>query len=103
MAVTCSFCEIIAHELPGLYGEWRDTVAISPIRPVTSGHLLVVPRQHIENNPQVAALTIERAAILANQHESADIVTGIGSAATEHLCVHVIPRRVGDGLTITLD
>jgi len=98
----CSLCEIIIHSLPGLYGVWRDTVAISPIRPVTSGHLLVVPKQHIENNPQVAALTMERAAILANQYESAAIVTGIGTAATEHLCLHVIPRRVGD-VSITLD
>ena len=102
----CFFCEVIAGRLPGPgpYGEWRDTVAISPLRPVTPGHLLVIPRQHIvdaASNPQLAALTMERAAILAGQHESADIITSIGSVTSQtilHLHLHVVPRRNGDGL-----
>jgi histidine triad (HIT) family protein len=102
----CPFCEIVAGRAPGVFATWRDAVAIEPLNPVTPGHLLVVPRQHVADaaeNPQVAAVTMERAAALAIRYDAANIITSIGEAATqtvEHLHLHVVPRRPGDGLAL---
>ncbi|HEY3477867.1 MAG TPA: HIT domain-containing protein, partial [Streptomyces sp.] len=67
---------------------------------------LVVPRVHVADagvDPDVTAAVMRRAAELAGVVESANIITSVGAAATQtvfHLHVHVVPRRVGDGLAL---
>jgi histidine triad (HIT) family protein len=105
----CPFCTRVAA------GEFdysdRYAVAFEPLNPVTEGHLLVVPREHVSDagsGPEIAGRVMEFAALLAGPLEFADwpgynIITSAGSAATQvirHLHLHLVPRREGDGLAL---
>lgn len=105
----CVFCDIIAGTGPAtIVREWPDALAFVPLNPVVpdGGHILVVPRQHVEDaveNPAVTAATMARAAEFAAEHEASNIITSIGKAATQsvfHLHVHVIRRAPGDQLMV---
>lgn len=103
--MTCVFCGIIAGVAPAVVvREWPDAVAIVPLDPVTPGHLLVVPRVHVVDatvDPEVTGVAMRRAAELAAP--PCNLITSAGAAATQtvwHLHIHVVPRRVGDGLPL---
>jgi histidine triad (HIT) family protein len=103
----CVFCGIIAGTQPStMVWEWRDAVAFRPLNPVTNGHTLIVPRQHVRDaveNAAVTVLTMGRAAELAGEFPASNILTSVGAAATQtvfHLHIHLIPRCVGDGLML---
>ncbi|MFD4481566.1 HIT family protein [Streptomyces sp. NPDC058471] len=107
MSADCTFCAIVAGELPAtIVREWDDTVAILPRGGCTEGHVLVIPRTHVADagvDPEVTARTMARAAELMAEHEDANIITSKGSVATQtqfHLHVHVVPRVEGDGLAL---
>lgn len=107
MSADCTFCAIVAGELPAtVVREWDDTVAILPRGGCTEGHVLVIPRTHVADagvDPEVTARTMARAAELMAEHEDANIITSKGSVATQtqfHLHVHVVPRVEGDGLAL---
>lgn len=82
----------------GIYGVFE------PLNPVTRGHVLVVPERHVESasaDPSLAAGCMEIAATIAARHRSANIITSIGTSATQsvpHLHLHVVPRTPNDGL-----
>lgn len=43
----CVFCEIIAGRAPAtVIRDWPDALAIVPLKPVTDGHTLVMPKIH---------------------------------------------------------
>jgi len=46
----CIFCKIIAKEIPS-YTIWENDrfLAFLDLRPVNPGHLLIIPKEHIEN------------------------------------------------------
>jgi histidine triad (HIT) family protein len=46
----CIFCKIIRKEIPAMI-VWEDEhcVAFLDVRPVNPGHLLIVPKEHIES------------------------------------------------------
>jgi histidine triad (HIT) family protein len=46
----CLFCKIIAKEIPS-YTVWENGtfLTILDIHPVNPGHLLIIPKEHIEN------------------------------------------------------
>ncbi|WP_374778704.1 HIT domain-containing protein (plasmid) [Streptomyces sp. NBC_01310] len=107
MSAGCTFCAIVAGELPAtVVREWDDTVAILPRGGCTEGHVLVIPRVHVADagvDPQVTARTMARAAELMAEHEDANIITSKGAHGTQtqyHLHVHVVPRVEGDGLAL---
>src|SRR5258707_2558443 len=102
----CPFCDRILHVL---YDYSDDhCVAFPPLLPVTPGHFLVVPRKHVAHvleNPVQASYALKFAGYLANEMglESANFITSAGRSATQsvfHLHVHVVPRRLGDGLVL---
>lgn len=111
---TCPFCAIINHGpswpsagQPGeVVREWPGALAIRPRRPVTPGHLLVVPRAHVVDageDPGITATTVAAAAELAAELDAANLITSKGTAATQtvpHLHIHVVPRHTGDGLAL---
>lgn len=87
--------------------DWHalHVVAFAPLNPVTVGHMLIVPREHVVDAaeaPDVAAAAMRCAAAFARDMRlDANIITSIGPAATQtvrHLHLHVVPRRDGDGL-----
>jgi histidine triad (HIT) family protein len=81
-------------------------VVFSPLNPVTRGHVLVVPSVHVPHaafDPKFTAEVMRCAAELADVVGDCNIITSVGPAATqtvEHLHVHVVPRRPGDGLPL---
>jgi len=46
----CIFCKIVGKEIPA-YTVWEDDLfmAFLDVRPVNPGHLLIIPKEHIEN------------------------------------------------------
>jgi histidine triad (HIT) family protein len=103
----CVFCSIVAGEAPAtIVGEWPDAIAIRPRHPVTPGHVLVIPREHVVDvgtDPAVSARAMAAAAELAGKLPAANVITSRGSAATQtvfHLHLHVVPREHGDDLPL---
>jgi histidine triad (HIT) family protein len=104
----CVFCGIIAGTEPAtIIREWPDALAFVPLGPVVpGGHTLVVPRRHVADavqDPAVTAATMLRAIELAAGYEASNILTSVGSAATQsvfHLHLHVIRRAAGDQLMV---
>jgi len=101
---TCPFCDRIKA---GDYDrQWSDAVAFQPPNPVTDGHVLVVPRRHVDHaaeNPITTGAVMVAAAEMARALMPCNIITSVGPEATQtvkHLHVHVVPRRRDDGLTL---
>jgi histidine triad (HIT) family protein len=109
----CIFCRIVAGDVPvTTVDQWDDAIAFIPHNPVAQGesaHVLVVPEKHVVDfleDPQVTALTAERAAELANWLKDEyggdwNLITSAGPDATqtvEHLHLHLVRRVAGDGL-----
>lgn len=107
---TCTFCRILAGDLPAdVVLSDDDVVAFLDHRPLFPGHVLVVPRQHVEllGDLPAAALGPLSARV---QQISAVVPPALGAEGTfvavnngvsqsvPHLHVHVVPRRRGDGL-----
>lgn len=103
----CVFCDIAAgrvDKMPSHFADIGDSVIFEPLNPVTSGHLLVVPKRHVRNaaeDPGLTASVMRAASVLAGTWPAANIITSLGRVATQsvfHLHIHVVPRRPGDGL-----
>lgn len=107
MKSPCVFCSIAAGEAPAaIVREWVDALAIRPRGGVNDGHVLVLPRVHVEDagtDPGVTAAVMSRAAELMSEHPAANLITSKGAAATQtvyHLHVHIVPRQADDGLPL---
>jgi len=108
----CTFCRILAGELPSsLVLDDGHVVAILDIHPVNPGHTLVMPRRHVEFFTDLTQAEVEQlarvgqrvATALKRGSDSCEAVTfslADGAAAGQdvpHTHLHVIPRRTGDG------
>ncbi len=106
---TCIFCKIIRKEAPAsiLY-EDDQILAFMDIRPVSEGHMLIIPKHHyvdiFDTPEEVLAAThkvskkIAAAVKKATKADGISIVQQNGKAAGQdifHLHVHVIPRFEG--------
>lgn len=110
----CPFCEIVAGRAPAQFvADGFQSIAIVPLGPVTPGHFLVIPRTHVADayeDPAVTSATMRDAADWARRmsdgdprFESVNLITSVGRPATQsvfHLHIHVVPRRVDDGLAL---
>lgn len=102
----CVFCEIINGRAPGrIMKNWDTAIALVPLTPVVDGHVLIIPKLHVDHagqDPQVTGDTMACAAEYAGiLHDSFNIITSAGRAATQsidHLHIHVVPRSPDDGL-----
>lgn len=110
--MTCVFCRILAGELPGTF-VYRDArcAAFMDIKPVTPGHLLVVPLTHAAHladlESAAAAHLMEVGHLLAAalrgsglRCEGVNFFLADGEAAGQevfHVHLHVLPRFRGDG------
>jgi histidine triad (HIT) family protein len=106
----CVFCQIVAGELPAFVVlDDDDHLAFLDVRPLFHGHVLVVPKQHLE---LLTDLPGDRVGPLFErvQRIGAAVVDACGaqgsfvainnkvSQSVPHLHVHVVPRTKGDGL-----
>jgi histidine triad (HIT) family protein len=106
----CLFCAIVAGSVPAFkVFDGPDGVAFLDIRPVFKGHVLVVPRSHIVNLPDLPAelLTgyfelVQRIAAAVPRALGAQgtfvAINNVVSQSVPHLHNHVVPRTKGDGL-----
>jgi histidine triad (HIT) family protein len=112
----CIFCQIAAGTIPAavVYTD-DDFVAFLDIRPVSAGHLLLVPRLHAERLTDLPDAVLARELPLAARLARAILATTgatdfnlfntNGAASGQevfHHHLHVIPRMTGDGLKVTI-
>lgn len=106
----CLFCSIAAGDVPAaVVLDQPDVIAFLDIRPVFVGHVLVVPRPHIDTLPDLPGdrvgplfATVQRvcgAVVSAMGAQGTFVaVNNVVSQSVPHLHVHVVPRTKGDGL-----
>ena len=106
----CTFCEIIAGERRAdIVLDEPEAVAFLDLRPVFPGHVLLVPRRHVDSlddlPPELvaplfdAARRLSRAVRVAVEAEGSFVgVNNRISQSVPHLHVHILPRRRRDGL-----
>lgn len=98
----CPFCDRLEA---GEFDATPDYNAVwfEPLNPVTPGHLLFIPDWHSEHPTPLAMEEAAGAAEAYARRTVGDfnLITSSGPAATQtidHLHVHYVPRREGDGL-----
>jgi histidine triad (HIT) family protein len=108
--MACVFCEIVAGTRPAHHVfEDESCLAFLDARPVFAGHVLLVPRDHVET---FTDLSTDRVAPLftSAQRLARSVETALGADGTfvamnnkvsqsvPHLHVHIVPRKKKDGL-----
>ncbi len=106
----CLFCRIVSGETSAhTVLDTGDLVGFLDHRPVFKGHVLLVPRLHIDTLPDLPA-RLRDPFLAAGQRLAAAMVEGLGaqgsfvamnntvSQSVPHLHMHVVPRTKGDGL-----
>ena len=107
---SCTFCDIVAGDLEAdLVLDEEDFVAFLDRRPLFKGHVLLVPRVHVDTLPDLPA-ELRDGFLEAAQRLAAAMVSALGaqgsfvamnnvvSQSVPHLHLHVVPRTKGDGL-----
>jgi histidine triad (HIT) family protein len=109
--VDCTFCGIIAGQLPARFVHQDDrAVAFLDIRPLRRGHTLVVPRAHVTDltsDGAAEAVTAVAAALQATSRLLIDRLPADGLSVLQanrvaggqevfHLHFHLVPRWTGD-------
>lgn len=108
--MACKFCEIVQHRLPAqIVFEDAHSVGFLDKTPLFPGHVLLVPRRHIETLlllPEdlllpysLASQKVARAVESAMKAEGVFVaVNNRVSQSVPHLHTHIVPRKKGDGL-----
>jgi histidine triad (HIT) family protein len=118
MADDCIFCRIVAGDSPvSTFYEDDLVLGLMTIGPVTTGHAMVIPKQHVayladldEETGRHLWTVIHRtaAAVRASgvRCEGVNLFLADGAAAAQevfHVHMHVFPRYVGDPFRIEAD
>ena len=104
------FCAIVGGEAEAdLVLETEELLGFLDRRPVFKGHVLLVPREHVETLPDLPS-SLRDPFLAAGQRLATAMVEGLGaqgsfvalnntvSQSVPHLHLHVVPRTKGDGL-----
>ena len=111
-AADCIFCKIADKQIPStLVYEDELVLAFLDIGPISDGHTLVIPKEHIEKfdqcPPQMLGQICSSLGKIAAAVQKAvgcdgyNVLCNNGRAAgqvIEHLHFHIIPRNTGDGV-----
>lgn len=103
----CVFCDIISGTLPS-FKVWEDErfLAFLDIRPINSGHLLVVPKEHHADAFQMPdelyldLLMCARVLVPALKAAAGSLRVGlvIEGFSVPHVHVHLVPVNAGNEL-----
>ena len=108
----CIFCKIIKKEIPAekIYEE-KNVLAFLDIKPINTGHILVIPKKHFKNIYEIPdkdfcdlTKVVKKLSSIIKKATKADgINIGINNdeAAGQvifHSHIHIIPRFKNDGL-----
>jgi histidine triad (HIT) family protein len=111
----CVFCDIVSGRGPAsVVHSDESVIAVLDIRPLNTGHLLVIPRAHAaylaDLDPALGghmfAVAQRMAAALRRSGlpcEGVNLFLADGAAAFQevfHVHLHVIPRNTGDGFRL---
>lgn len=105
----CVFCKIASQteSTEDLIRHCRGVLSFTPKRPVTAGHRIFIPHQHVIDAAHFPSITGEvfavAAAYAAIERREFNLITSAGRAATQnvsHLHVHYVPREEDDGLLL---
>ena len=102
----CVFCDYAGPNV--ILWETSAVYAVEPLRQVTPGHTLIIPRAHaahFADDPAVTAAVFRGAAEYAQVHgiEDCNLITSKGEAASQtvqHVHIHVLPRTWDDALRL---
>jgi histidine triad (HIT) family protein len=109
----CAFCKIARGEEAEaeILCESDSWVAFFPLNPATTGHTLIIPRDHVRDlwdtdaalstELMSAVMQVGKAINTALQPEGLNLITSAGEAAEQtifHLHLHLVPRWKQDGL-----
>jgi histidine triad (HIT) family protein len=108
----CIFCKIVAGEIPcHTVHESEHTLAFLDIMPVSRGHVLVIPKQHVEfaydADPAVMAEVMRAATQIAKAVKTVlacdgmNFILNCGARAGQvvpHAHLHIVPRYPDDGI-----
>jgi len=111
----CIFCKIIDGEVPAVKVLDKDKViAFMDINPASRGHMLIVPKKHVENifeisEDDLSAVmnAVKHCAQAVRQALKAEGITVLqlnGKASDQiipHLHVHIMPRWQNDRLSVS--
>ncbi len=114
MKENCGWCRIIREESDLIIYESEVAVAMLASKPVTLGHIIILPKEHYTIFEQVPDETINELSNLANQISTiifekmnitgTNILINNGLAAGQkapHFRMHIIPRNDEDKLDFT--
>jgi len=108
----CIFCKIVAGEIPSVK-VYEDSVVLAfmDIGPISDGHTLVIPKEHVEKlhhcNPELMAQVGQAVVKVANAVSKAipsdgyNVLCNNGISAgqlVDHMHFHIIPRNTDDGV-----
>jgi histidine triad (HIT) family protein len=106
----CVFCGIVSGGVEAQVVLDRDDyVGFLDARPLFKGHVLLVPREHVETLPDLPAV-LRDGFLAAAQDLALAVKDALGaqgsfvamnntvSQSVPHLHLHVVPRTKGDGL-----
>ncbi len=107
----CVFCKILDGQLPSMkIDEDERTLTFMDINPLSSGHCLVMPKQHAATifeadvrDLEAAMVTAKRVALAiqeALRPDGLNVLQANGAAAFQsvpHFHLHLIPRWANDG------
>jgi histidine triad (HIT) family protein len=114
MAEDCLFCGIVEGSVPSeTIDSDERTVAFMDIAPATSGHALVVPREHSADLLEIGADDLNATTLAAQRlarrmkdvldADGIDLINACGTAAWQtvfHFHIHVVPRYEDDPLKL---
>lgn len=115
MSKDCVFCKIIEGEIPSFkVHEDENVLAFLDANPVSKGHTLVVPKEHVETIHRAGEMDYMWGAIVkvVNALQAAFDPAGInidqnnGEVAGQevfHMHFHVTPRYTGDEIRLEYD
>ena len=108
--MACAFCSIVRGDAAAsIVLDEGDCVAFLDVRPLFHGHVLLVPREHVETLPDLPAALVAPLFVTA-QRLCVAVEAALDSEGTfvamnnrisqsvPHLHVHVVPRNRKDGL-----
>lgn len=113
----CIFCRIVRGSLPSTkIFENESMVALMDIKPITKGHVLVIPKKHVELLTELDDHLVGQMFIMGKKVASAlkssplncrgvNYIMADGEEAGQeifHAHLHVIPRYRGDGFGLRL-
>jgi len=110
----CPFCKMARHELPAVViQEDKDILVIMDLYPATLGHILVLPKQHVEDIYQMSAdlgvhimaavISVAKAVKQQLSPDGLNLIQSNETAAGQtipHIHFHIVPRYSGDSVLL---